>query len=103
MRNLKMSFAKILLVFMGCMMLTVLVPIESHAQVKINDISQVTGEVQKASTAMADMAKYIIGAVLFIALIGVIYMVASSHPKSKEAVIGWIAAIVVYIIAINII
>lgn len=84
-------------------MLTVFMPADLVAQPKIKNINEISGEVKSASTAIGDMAKYIIGAVLFIALIGVIYMVASSHPKSKEAVIGWIAAIIIYIIAISII
>src|ERR1035437_5716854 len=67
---------------------------------KVRDISGVTTAVKNSATNIIQMAKYIIGAVLFIALIGVIYMVASNHPKSKEAIIGWIVALVVYIIAV---
>jgi len=67
---------------------------------KVKDIKGIETQVKNSATSMIQMAKYIIGAVLFIALITVIYMVASNHPKSKEAIIGWIVALVVYFIAV---
>ena len=77
--------------------------IQSFGQApKATDINGVQTAVQNSATSMIQMAKYIIGAVLFIALIGVVYMVASNHPKSKEAIIGWVVALVVYIIAVTI-
>lgn len=70
---------------------------------KVKDITGVETEVKKSATSLINMSKYIIGAVLFIALIGVIYSVASNHPKSKEFIVGWIVAVVVYIIALTVV
>lgn len=82
--------------------ISVATPVATMAQKELNiTMDQLNDKVGEASEGMAKMAKTIIGAVLFIALIGVIYMVASSHPKSKEAVIGWIVAVIIYIIAIS--
>jgi hypothetical protein len=67
---------------------------------KVTSINGIESQVKTSATSLIQMAKYIIGAVLFIALIGVIYMVASNHPKSKEGIIGWIVALVVYCIAV---
>ena len=93
-----------MMAILGLMMFLVAVPVQMEGQTpKIQSLSEIESEVADASSSLGNMAKYIIGAVLLIALIGVIYMVASSHPKSKEAVIGWIAAVIVYIIAITII
>lgn len=103
MKKLKSIIAAKLLVLFGVMFLTFAMPNESFGQVKIKSITEMDGQIKSASTALKDWSKYIIGAVLLIALIGVIYMVATSHPKSKEAVIGWIVAIVIYTIAVAVV
>jgi uncharacterized BrkB/YihY/UPF0761 family membrane protein len=99
----KLFNLKSLIMLMFLFTLTLSVPVNVMGQPKITSLTEVEEKVKDSSTSIGNMAKYIIGAVLLIALIGVIYMVASSHPKSKEAVIGWIVAIVVYIIAISIV
>ncbi len=104
MKNWKAILVTKVLILLGAMFLTLALPAESNAQQpRISSISEIEGQVHDASRSLGTMAKYIIGAVMFIALIGVVYMVATSHPKSKEAVIGWVASIIVYIIAISII
>jgi Phage Coat protein B. len=80
------------------------VVVSSFAQApKVQSITEVESKVKDSATSMITMAKYIIGAVLIIALIGVIYAVASNHPKSKEFVIGWVVAVVVYIVGIAVV
>jgi hypothetical protein len=55
--------------------------------------------VQETTTSIIDIVGYIIGGVLAIGLIVVVYMVATSHPKARDYIIGWFIALVVYIIA----
>ena len=66
------------------------------------NIQGVQSQVQSSANGIIQMVKYVIGAVLFVALVTVVYMVATNHPKSKEYIIGWIVALVVYIIAVAI-
>lgn len=102
--NLKKVLLGRLMIFV-CLSLILNVAISTSVvgQVKIKSISEVESQVKSSATSLKTMATYIIGAVLFISLISVIYMVATSNPKSKEWVIGWIVAVIVYIIAISII
>ena len=53
-------------------------------------------------TTYQHLAKYVIGASLFVALIVVIYHVATNSPKAKTAIVSWVIAVVIYCIAINI-
>lgn len=50
-----------------------------------------------------DIAKWVLGIVLIISLIFVVWMVSQNHPKSKEAVIGWIVGVGLYAIGIALI
>ena len=50
-----------------------------------------------------DVAKYILAAVLGIALVFVIYSLATNNPHAKEYLLGWIIAVVVIMVAFLII
>ena len=51
-----------------------------------------------------NIVKYIIGAALAISLIVVIYHVANDakYGKGKQAAVSWLVAVIIYLIAINI-
>lgn len=55
-------------------------------------------------TDYQDVARMLIGAALFLSLILVIYHVANNakYGKGKQAVVSWMIAVVIYLIAINI-
>lgn len=74
--------------------------INSNAPMEISGASsssEVSGYVGHYKT----IAKYIIGASLIVALIVVIYHVATNSPKAKTAITSWIIAVIVYCIAIQ--
>ena len=60
------------------------------------------GEGEGADTIL-DVAKYILAAVLGIALVFVIYSLATNNPHAKEYLLGWIIAVVVIMVAFLII
>jgi len=50
--------------------------------------------VESASRSLNKTLKIVIGSVLAIGLLVVIYMVATSNPRSRDFVIGWVIAAV---------
>lgn len=61
-------------------------------------LEKVEEETGKLVKMIFNVAKIVIGVVLVIGLIFVIWMVSQNHPKSKEAVIGWIIGVGLYAI-----
>ena len=78
-------------------------PIELEAQsgLKISSLSEVTDTAKEGADTILDVAKYIL--VLGIALVFVIYSLATNNPHAKEYLLGWIIAVVVIMVAFLII
>jgi len=56
-------------------------------------------QAQKGADTVKSVAFYILAAVLAIGLVFVIYALATSNPKAKEYLIGWIIAVIVIAVA----
>ena len=74
-------------------------PIELEAQsgLKISSLSEVTDTAKEGADTILDVAKYIL------ALVFVIYSLATNNPHAKEYLLGWIIAVVVIMVAFLII
>lgn len=83
----------------------IVAPIEVEAQsgLKISSLSEVTDTAKEGADTILDVAKYILAAVLGIALVFVIYSLATNNPHAKEYLLGWIIAVVVIMVAFLII
>ena len=68
-----------------------------------NSLSEVTDKAKEGADTILDVAKYILAAVLGIALVFVIYSLATNNPHAKEYLLGWIIAVVVIMVAFLII
>ena len=58
---------------------------------------------KKGSDTILNIAKYVLAAVLGIALVFVIYSLATNNPHAKEYLLGWIIAVAVIMVAFLII
>lgn len=76
---------------------------EAQSGLKINSLSEVTDKAKEGADTILDVAKYILAAVLGIALVFVIYSLATNNPHAKEYLLGWIIAVVVIMVAFLII
>ena len=62
------------------------------------DYTRIESEVQRATGSIRTIVQYILYSALFIALIHVVYSVATSNPKMKDIIISWgVALIVLYL------
>ena len=77
--------------------------VEAQSGLKINSLSEVTYKAKEGADTILDVAKYILAAVLGIALVFVIYSLATNNPHAKEYLLGWIIAVVVIMVAFLII
>lgn len=75
----------------------------AQSGLKINSLSEVTDTAKEGADTILDVAKYILAAVLGIALVFVIYSLATNNPHAKEYLLGWIIAVVVIMVAFLII
>lgn len=82
---------------------SVLLPFISAAQIKIKSLSELESGAKEAADTMQNMSLYLCGAGIAIAVIFVIYVVATNHPKAKEYVIAIFAALALYLVIINVI
>ncbi len=96
---------KSIITILGLFLLTfVVVPEVVNAQsIKISSLSDVEAKAQEGSTTILNIAKYVLGAVLGIALVFVIYSLATNNPHAKEYLLGWIIAVAVIMVAFMII
>lgn len=100
------SLHKRLFMILGLFMLTfVIVPevVEAQSALKISSLSDVESKAQEGSDTILNIAKYVLGAVLAIALVFVIYALATNNPHAKEYLLGWIIAVAVIMVAFLII
>jgi len=77
-----------------------LAPSYVFSQIQYSDIE---GEVSNAAKSGIKIAESIIGVVLAIGLVNAIYQVASGKHESRDKIIGWVVAVLLYIIGIIII
>lgn len=77
--------------------------VEAQSGLKISSLSEVTDKAKEGADTILDVAKYILAAVLGIALVFVIYSLATNNLHAKEYLLGWIIAVVVIMVAFLII
>ncbi len=97
---------KILFMIFGLVALTfVIVPetLSAQSALKISSLDDIKEKAKEGSDTMKDIAMYVIGGVLAVALVYVIYAVSSNNPHGKEYFLGWIVAIIIYLVALLII
>lgn len=70
-------------------------------KLKITDPKSLETGMAAGTNSVSNIAIMIVGAVLAIALITIIYKLSQGANGAKEALIGWIAAVIVYGIAIT--
>ena len=100
------SVHKRLIRIVGLFLLTfVIVPevVEAQGALKISSLSDVEAKAQEGSNTILNIAKYVLAAVLGIALVFVIYALATNNPHAKEYLLGWIIAVAVIMVAFLII
>lgn len=91
---------------LGLFVLTFIVVPQLDAQssaLKISSLSEVESKAKEGSDTMKNVAMYVVGAVLAIAIVFVIYALSTNNPHGKEYLLGWIVAVVVYLVALLII
>lgn len=101
--NVNCRMSKWMISLMFLFMITVPVEIEAQSGLKISSLSEVTDTAKEGADTILDVAKYILAAVLGIALVFVIYSLATNNPHAKEYLLGWIIAVVVIMVAFLII
>jgi heme/copper-type cytochrome/quinol oxidase subunit 4 len=92
-----------LLAMLAMFMFAVAPDIIAQGGVKIQSLSEVQSQAETGSDTVLNIAKYVIAAVLGVGLIFVVYSLATSNPRAKEYVIGWIIAVVITLIAFAIV
>lgn len=70
---------------------------------KIQSLAEVQSTAEDGANTILEVAKYVLAAVLAVALIFVIYALATNNPHAKDYLLGWIIAVVVIMIAFLII
>ncbi|MDY5812933.1 MAG: hypothetical protein SPJ97_00160 [Bacteroides sp.] len=91
------------LVFFAFQLSLVFAPDVEAQGVKINSLSEIQNKAKEGADTITTVAKYILGAVLAIALVFVIYSLATNNPHAKDYLLGWIIAVIVIMIAFMII
>lgn len=101
--NVNCRMSKWMISLMFLFMITAPVEIEAQSGLKISSLSEVTDTAKEGADTILGVAKYILAAVLGIALVFVIYSLATNNPHAKEYLLGWIIAVVVIMVAFLII
>lgn len=84
--------------------LFIIVPeVAAQSGLKIQSLSEVESTAQDGANSILNVAKYVLAAVLAVALIFVIYALATNNPHAKDYLLGWIIAVVVIMVAFLII
>ena len=101
--NANKSVSRWALGLMFVFMVVATIELEAQSGLKISSLSEVTDTAKEGADTILDVAKYILAAVLGIALVFVIYSLATNNPHAKEYLLGWIIAVVVIMVAFLII
>ena len=67
----------------------------------IPSLSSIAKDVSSSSSSVSNISLKICGACLAIGLVIIIYKLAHGSNGAKEALIGWFAAVIVYLIAVG--
>ncbi len=67
--------------------------------IKVNSLTDLESKTKEGVDSIVNMTKYAIGGVLGVALVFVIYAIASNQPHAKEYAIGWVIAVAFYLVA----
>lgn len=67
--------------------------------IKISSLSELESKAKEGTDSVVNIAKYGIGGVFAVALVFVIYSIATNQPHAKEYGIGWIVAFIFYLVA----
>ena len=70
---------------------------------KIQSLAEVQSTAEEGSNTILEIAKYVLASVLGIALIFVVYALATNQPHAKEFLLGWVIAVIVIMIGFMII
>ena len=95
------SVHKRIIMILGLFLLTfVVVPqvVEAQSALKISSLSDVESKAQEGSDTILNIAKYVLAAVLGIALVFVIYSLATNNPHDLEFLLGWFIAVAVFLV-----
>ena len=76
---------------------------QTSTGLKIKNIGDIEGQVKQGTDAIKNISFGVLGAVLAIGLIFVVYALATSNPKAKEYLIGWVVAVIVVLVAFMIV
>lgn len=94
------------LMILGLFLLTFIVVPQVEAQgggLKITSLSEVESKAKEGSDTVTNIAKYVLGGVLAVALVFVIYALATNNPHAKDYLIGWVVAVIVIMVGFLII
>jgi hypothetical protein len=70
-------------------------------KLKITDPAQLATAVGKGTSSGTEMALYACAVVMAIALVTILYKMAQGSNGAKEALIGWLAAALIYGLAVT--
>lgn len=103
--NFVSQHKRVFMILSILMLTCVIVPqiVEAQSALKISSLADVESKAQEGSNSILNVAKYVLAAVLGIALVFVIYALATNNPHAKEYLLGWIIAVVVIMVAFLII
>ena len=66
---------------------------------KVSSLSEFESKTKEGTDSVINIAKYTIGGVFAVALVFVIYAIATNNPRAKEYAVGWIVAFIFYLAA----
>lgn len=103
--NLSNLYRKVFVLLGMMLLMGIIFPEVSNAQggLKINSFSDIESKVQEATTSTRNIVVYVIGACFLVALVFVIWAISRNDPHKVDYALGWFIAIIIYVIAINIV
>ena len=81
-----------------CCFLAIPIICEAQSGLKIQDFDQIKEKAKEGTDPVSDVAKYAIGGALAVALVFVVWAVATNQPHGKEFALGWFIAVVIVLI-----
>ena len=67
--------------------------------IKVSSLSELESKAKEGTDSVVNIAKYGIGGVFAVALVFVIYSIATNQPHAKEYGVGWIVAFIFNLVA----
>lgn len=99
------TYKRVFMILGTFMFFYILLPevIDAQGGIKITSLSEIESKAKEGSDTTLNIAKYILGTVLGVALVFVIYALSTNNPHGKDFLIGWIVSVVVILVAFMII